>query len=270
MKSAQPAFAVLTRPPGRNETLAQKLTASGWQVQVSPALTIVTRMLPQSESPIAPGDFDLVVFVSAPAVTGYLEQHGGTCIWPATTIAACVGVATAQAIRHAFGASVRVIHPDTASSQDSEALWSLISTLADRPRRVLIVRGQDGRDWLAGQCASEGMSVTLHTAYCRAHATWTQQSLSTFHQWSRTDVWPVWLLTSPHGIAAVAQQMEQAGLRQWGKRCRYIVTHPRLSPVVQAAMEPESGNLQILVSRSDEASILSCFEQFRADAATLI
>lgn len=270
MKSAQPAFAVLTRPPGRNDTLAQKLTASGWQVQVAPALTIVTRSLPQGERPLAPDAFDLVVFVSAPAVVGFLAQQGGTCIWPAATMAACVGVATAQAVRDAFGASVHVLHPGNASSQDSEALWSMISELPVKPRHVLIVRGQDGRDWLAGQCAKAGMSVTLHEAYCRECATWSQHSLSTFHQWSRSNVWPVWLLTSPHGIAAVAQQLEHAGLREWGRRCRYIVTHPRLVDVAHAGLAPEAGVLQIRVSRSDEASILSCFEQFRSDPAPLI
>ena len=165
MRPGPQAFAVLTRPTGRNESLAQQLAQSGWQVQIAPALRIRTRVLPETEQPPIPGDFDVVVFVSAPAVTGYLAQLGGVCHWPAHTLAACVGVATAHAIAQAFAADVRVISPDACSNQDSEALWTLLMKLADKPRRVLIVRGQDGRDWLAAQCAKEGITVTLHAAY---------------------------------------------------------------------------------------------------------
>jgi uroporphyrinogen-III synthase len=270
MAPGQQSFAVLTRPCGRNESLAHRLKQSGWQVQVAPALKIMTRVLPESGQPPDPANFDVVIFVSAPAVIGYLEQLGGLCDWPAHTLAACVGVASAQAIWQAFGAGVNVIRPDADSSQDSEALWALLMGLADKPRRVLIVRGQDGRDWLAAQCASQGIAVTLHAAYCRALETWSEQTLSTFAQWAQQDCRAVWLLTSPHGIQAVVDQMDVAGLREWGRRCKYLVTHPRLINLVCARLGIEPGMEQIRVTRPDETSILSCFEQFRSDPSPLI
>jgi len=270
MPDATLTHAVLTRPAGRNEALAQKLQDAGWVVATAPALRIETRVLQNGEQPPRLGDFDLVIFVSAPAVTGLMAQYAGVCEWPIQTMAACVGVATARAIHSTFGDSVRIISPQAADLQDSEGLWAVIATLPVRPQRILIVRGQDGRDWLATKLAEEGACVVLHAAYIRELVTWSEQARSTFKDWASASRGAVWLLTSPHGIQAVFDQMESANLLEWGRQCEYVVTHPRLAELVANRLGNPVYSAQIQVVRSDEASILSCFDKYPPPAPPLI
>jgi uroporphyrinogen-III synthase len=256
-------LAILTRPRELNAPLAQALVDAGWNVTIAPALQIDHRNLAQGESLPNPADFDLVVFVSGNAVSGYAHQWGGNCVWPASTAAACVGLATAQSVREAFGASLKVLHPAAQDVQDSEALWRVITRLDTKPRRVLIIRGQDGRDWLAEQYSAQGVNVQIHVAYCRELATWTPELKLQFSRLAKDNIAAVWLLTSPHGIQSVVPQMQRAGLSSWASLCSYIVTHPRLVEVLRHSLADPACFAQIETSRGDLASLMSSFEKVR-------
>ena len=255
--------AVLTRPGELNAPLAQSLAMAGWSVTIAKALQIHHRVLAEGECLPDPADFDLVVFVSGNAVSGYASQWKGNCVWPASTLAACVGIATAQNIRDTFGNSVHVLHPCATDVQDSEALWRVIMQGDKLPSRVLLIRGQDGRDWLAEQLIAKGISVQIHVAYCRELATWSPELKLQFSHWSKDEVPAVWLLTSPHGIQAVMTQMHQAGLSAWASQCSYIVTHPRLVEILQRSLGAAGHTAQIDISRGDLASLMCSFEKVR-------
>ncbi len=271
-------IAVLTRPAGLNAQLEQALTQLGWAVRAAPALQITHRALGEGERLPNPADFDLVVFVSGNAVAGYASQWAGSVPWPVSTMAACVGLTTAQHVREAFGASVQVLHPAVNDIQDSESLWRVITARGTMPERVLVLRGQDGRDWLADQFVSEGVSVQIHVVYCRELATWSPALNTQFLKWADDQTSVVWLLTSPHGIESVLQQIEQAGLSSWALSCRYIVTHPRLVDELRkglarlvkttAAIKPAENQIeaQIEVSRGDLPSLVSSFEKIRQNS----
>ncbi|KAG1386426.1 hypothetical protein G6F59_016868 [Rhizopus arrhizus] len=125
--STPPRVAVLTRPAGRNEALAGRLTDAGWSACILPALEIHALDGAAADLP-RPADFDMVVFVSGNAGKQYLDQLAradGSSVWPAATIAATVGPASAQGLRESpgFGANTTVLHPGAdAPSHDSEAL----------------------------------------------------------------------------------------------------------------------------------------------------
>ena len=70
--AAMPPLAVLTRPSGRNEALAARLRAQGWEACVLPALEILP--LDCLEGLPMPEDYDMVVFVSGNAARLYLDQ----------------------------------------------------------------------------------------------------------------------------------------------------------------------------------------------------
>ena len=271
---AQP-IAVLTRPNGLNAPLEHALTQAGWDVTISPALQIHPRALEDEEPLPNPADFDLVVFVSGNAVAGYASQWAGRAPWPASTLAACVGLTTAKNIQDAFGTSVEVLHPAASEIQDSESLWRVITARPIMPLRVLILRGQDGRDWLADQFVAKGVSVQLHGVYCRELATWSPELNIQFSHWAQASIPVVWLLTSPHGIESVMRQMEQAGLLRWAAQCRYVVTHPRLVEVLRdylgrivseaCAKDQVASQTEICIdiSRGDLPSLVSGFEKIR-------
>lgn len=226
-----PPLAVLTRPSGRNEALAGKLSAAGWQVLALPALVLAP--LADAGPPPSPRDFDLVVFVSGNAARLYLEQIDLPDGWPVGTTAATVGIASACALlEHPyFGGGGHVLHPPAdAPSHDSEALWQVLSR-GPLPRRVLLVRGETGRDWLADRLTEAGAQVRRHALYRRQAARWPDAAVRQLRQLAQDPAAPrpVWLLTSTAGIDAVAAAAREAGLFDWWLGSRFVATHPRLS-----------------------------------------
>src|SRR5690606_3770088 len=169
-KVPMPRIAILTRPDGRNDALAVSLRQAGWQALELPALEILPLPIEAGGLPL-PQHYDLVVFVSGNAARLYLAQLetvAGLSGWPSATLAATVGPASAQALRAIpfFGVDTTVLHPPpTAPSHDSEALWAQLRSHGPLPRRVLLVRGTQGRDWLGEQLEAAGVHVQRHAVY---------------------------------------------------------------------------------------------------------
>lgn len=255
-------IAVLTRPAGRNEALAQRLGAAGWQALCLPALSI--EPLPPTVPPPMPHDFGLAMFVSGNAARLYLDQlapYLRPAGWPAGCALAAVGPATARVLRDSplVGASASVLHPPAeADAHDSEALWHILSK-RPLPSRALLVRGTQGRDWLADRLAESGIDVTRHALYRRSPAVWPVDALQTLHGWARQGVPVTWLLTSGEGIAATADAIRIAGLQAWWKDCRFVVTHPRLAQAVRGAADDGAGDMVVKNCMPADEAIFEAF-----------
>ncbi|OZI57816.1 uroporphyrinogen-III synthase [Bordetella genomosp. 1] len=228
-------LAILTRPDGRNEALADRLRGAGWEAHGWPALALEP-VLAAADLP-DPAGFDLVVFVSGNAARLFLERwraRGGVD-WPAATAAATVGPASAAALYEsgAFGANTTVLHPGAeAPTHDSEALWAILSQ-RPLPRRVLIVRGTRGREWLAERLRDVGAAVTPLAVYRRVPCLWDDARLAQIRDWAARDVRAHWLLTSAESIAAVRANIARADAGQWWSRGRAIITHPALAEALR-------------------------------------
>jgi uroporphyrinogen-III synthase len=214
--------------------LAGRLEGRGWQVYDWPALSIQPLRCAPGALP-RPADFDLVVFVSGNAARLYLNQlqeAGHAARWPAGTVAATVGPASAEPLRLSgwFDQACEIVHPPAdAARHDSEALLQALRERASEPRRVLLVRGTRGRDWLADTLRQAGAQVAVHAVYRREPAVWAAALLDRMQGWRRDGIHPTWLLTSAEGIAAVAQALQAAGLASWWAACPVVVTHPKLA-----------------------------------------
>lgn len=159
---------LLTRPAGQNESLAAALQAHGAATCCLPLIEIV----PPDDADaaalqaLAPhlADFALAFFVSPNAVAHALRLLPRAC-WPAGARVATVGPGSAKAL-HDAGFS-EVIVPQTGF--DSEAVLALPAFAAARVagRRVLILRGNGGRELLAETLSARGAQVTLRTCYRR-------------------------------------------------------------------------------------------------------
>lgn len=261
---------VLTRPSGRNTGLLNALERRGWSVLECPALEI--RAVFAEAAPVPrPESFDLVVFVSRAAVTGYHSQLSSAMAshassdtgveWPIPTRAACMGPVTAGAIRRVFGNQVTIIHPDAAQAQDSESLWPLLLELEQPLQKVLIVRGQDGRDWLSQRLIERGVQVTLHQAYQRQVAQWPQEIHLALLSLAQKNIHPTWLLTSPHGLDAIFNNLQSSGLIDWFGKCPMVLTHERLRPQLSKLLERPSAQLETVMASPEDEVILACFEQ---------
>lgn len=266
---------VLTRPEGRNDELRSFLNRSDWQVIECPALEISSIDLGDHPFLPSPESYDLVIFVSIPAVESFgrqLAQRGIASLWPKQTPIGCVGQATAQAIRNTFGNQVVVLQPVGESTQDSENLWNVLKPSVDALKRVLIVRGQDGRDWLATRLTENGCQVDFHVAYCRKVATWSSASIAEFQACAKARIYPIWILTSAHGIEATIGQLAHLGLLQWAVQCRFLLTHPRQEAVLRQEFAKHLGlnesnehlvKLNTNISSHAHEELLSNLEHFR-------
>ena len=253
--------AILTRPAGRNTALVRALSHAGWPILECPALEIQLVPVLPARVPPHPAEFDLVVFVSRAAVAGYKRQLPEGCQWPQQVKAACMGPVTAAAVKRAFGADLAVLHPEGAASQDSEALWPLILAQQVLPRRVLILRGQDGREWLSEKLAALGVVVTVQQTYQREVAAWPEALCASLRAQAAAGEQAVWLLTSGHGIQALVQKLGELKLLEWFEHCAFVLTHERLRPVLGKALEREFGRLCHAVASPEDEAIVLCFDQ---------
>jgi len=256
-------LAVLTRPAGRNVDVMHALIRRGWAVHECPALEIHTCPVLGAQALPDPASFDLVVFVSRAAVNGYFAQLGPAFIWPASVRVGCMGPATAQAIRRACATVSSIVYPHAESARDSEALWPLLQALKTPVRKVLIVRGQDGRDWLSERLNQAGVEVLTHQAYERVDAEWSEETVTKFKQWGDASVQATWLLTRAHGITAVTQQLQRIGLMGWFRSGQFVLTHERLIQALALALEVEPGSCRTHLCQPEDTDIVLCFDQIR-------
>jgi len=263
--------AILTRPVGRNTFVMNGLVQRGWSVMECPALDIREVIEGTSEVP-RPEFFDLVVFVSRAAVTGYHSQlvaQGGVD-WPLTTRVACMGPATAGVIHEVFGDGLSVLHPTSGLAQDSESLWPILMALEHPVKRVLIGRGQDGRTWLSQRLSQVGAKVVLHQVYRRQPAQWPDELNGHLLALSRQTLPPIWLLTSPHGVEAICKNLDALGLLEWFAHSSFVLTHERLKPMLGKLLKKDVfDTAQCVVASPEDDVILAGFERISRAAATI-
>lgn len=217
---------VLTRPAGRNEPIATELVEHGMRVMILPALTL--EVLDDQQVPLA-NAYDLLVFVSRQAVATYFDLYRGA--WPGNVCAAAVGQATAQALSE-YVPGACILAPEATSAQDSEALLALIDQGSHSFGRVLILRGQQGREWLADEFERRGATVMRHALYRRTPTLWTREQYE--------DVFSgrpgVMLLTSIESLEAVHQGVQRYGL-SWPNTLRFVVIHARIAQRLQSILQ---------------------------------
>jgi uroporphyrinogen-III synthase len=108
---------------------------------------------------------DWVMFVSANAVERFFAASPPGAAWPPALRAGAPGPGTRAALQ---AAGVAAIDEPVPGRADSEGLWARVAARGWAGRRVLVVRGEDGRDWLADRLRTEGADVAHVAAYRRA------------------------------------------------------------------------------------------------------
>jgi len=251
---------ILTRPAGRNHALAQRLRAYGITTLELPALALAPIACDAPALP-RPDDYDLVIFVSGAAARAYADQlqHAARLPhWPDHVPAACVGPATAWALRGPFWPpTLRILHPaPDAPHHDSEALWQVLQPLLPSIQRVLVVRGTAGREWLSERLSHAGIQVIRHAAYQRQPAGWPDAARATLARWHAEGVTPVWLITSAASLDAIHTQIRHADWLPWWRSHHFVLTHPRFVSHLSAALLGETvPDVQIRLCTPDAADM---------------
>ena len=162
MTSASPVL-VLRPQPGADETVAE-LRARGWQAMARPV--IATEALPESSETRARvqrlDEFDVIIFVSPAAVRfgmprldEFWPQYPQRLLW----------LAVGERTRAELAAwDLDALCPPDARTEGLLAFAPLRETSVER---VLLVRGEGGRETLAETLAERGMRVEHLVVYAR-------------------------------------------------------------------------------------------------------
>lgn len=153
---------IVTRPQRQAAVLAAKIGALGGVPIIWPAIVILP---PPESAPLARahatlGDYDIAIFVSANAVEFGAPAAGN---WPARIVTYAPGPGTAETLAAAGIPDARV----PVTSLDSEGLLELPALADVTGKRIVIFRGEGGREFLGNTLRSRGARVDHVPCYRR-------------------------------------------------------------------------------------------------------
>ena len=153
---------VVTRPREQAERLAHAIEAAGGQALRYPTVEIAPPEDPHGLARVLArvGECNLAIFVSPTAVLEGLKAAGP---WPEHVAVAAVGPGTKSALQQRGFA--KVLAPS--SGADGDALLAEPELRDLRGRRVLLFRGEGGRDQFARELAARGAEVSHAECYRR-------------------------------------------------------------------------------------------------------
>ncbi|MEO7855099.1 MAG: uroporphyrinogen-III synthase, partial [Rubrivivax sp.] len=159
---------VVTRPADQAQALVAALQGRGAQAVALPLIDILPArdVQPLQQAWRELPQLACVMFVSANAVSHFMAHQPPGLSWPATVLAASTGPGTSATLR-AHGISPPVLVEPAGAVFDSEALWLQLKARPWAEKQVLVVRGDEGRDWLAAQWQAAGAQVQFVAAYRR-------------------------------------------------------------------------------------------------------
>lgn len=219
---------VVTRPAGQSAHLAALIRAAGGEPVLFPTLQILdaTDVQPLLALIDRLDQFDLAIFVSANAVDKALSLVRARRAWPPAVRVATVGRGSERALeRHGFAA---VIAPR--ERFDSEALLELPELKHAAGRRVVIFRGEGGRELLGDTLAARGALVEYAECYRRVRPQADTAPLLALWQRRQLDAFTV---TSSEGLDNLHAMLDEAG-RERLKQTPLFAPHERIAAAARA------------------------------------
>ncbi|RQW84242.1 MAG: fused uroporphyrinogen-III synthase HemD/membrane protein HemX [Methylococcus sp.] len=196
---------LVTRPDGQGDALAALIAEAGGEPLLTPLLAIAPAENPDAAAHLlhATEAWDWLIFISANAVRHALQLEG----WRALTARiAAVGEATAAALE-AAGLRVDLVpYPQF----NSEALLADPRMQAVAGQRILIVRGEGGREHLAEVLRERGAEVVYAEVYRRMPVL-ASGFAPALEQLTRGDCEAI-VVTSGEALTHLRNLLHQAGL----------------------------------------------------------
>ncbi|MFO1219359.1 MAG: uroporphyrinogen-III synthase [Burkholderiaceae bacterium] len=225
---------LLTRPRAQAEAWLARLRAQGVSAEMLPLIAIGA---PADGAPLRDAwarlaDTGFVMFVSANAVSGFFAARPAGAAWPALTLAGCTGPGTSAALREQGVPPACIAEPPREGAQfDSEALWRGIAARPWAGVRALVVRGEDGRDWLAEQLRAAGAEVRFVEAYRRVQPSLSPPERALLRAAIDAPAASVWLFSSSQAVQHLQQLAPGA---DWSRATAWA-THARIAGAARAA-----------------------------------
>ncbi|AJP49460.1 hypothetical protein PG1C_06135 [Rugosibacter aromaticivorans] len=248
---------VITRPAGQAGHLATLLVEHGAHPVFFPVLAIQNceDITPVLEAAIALDTYDLAVFVSPNAIEEALDIILPRRAWPAHLPAIVLGKMSEQAlIRRGI---TNVISPPLRF--DSEALLELPELVAAAGKRIIIFRGDTGRELLSETLIARGAKV--HHVACYRRLASKADPGPLLKRWE-TGTLDAVTLTSSEGLRYFFEMIGHLG-QAWLKKTPVFVTHQRI--VTQASA---LGLQQVISTAPGDDGLMAELMQYYAHYGT--
>lgn len=231
----------VTRPAAQAAALSGALSAQGAEVLQLPLLDIAppTDVAPLTVALQQLASFELAIFISPSALDAVFAQL--TAPWPATLPVAVVGPGSAK--RAAELGVEQIICPP--QQFDSEGLLAMPELQNLASKRIVIFRGQGGRDLLPSALTAAGAQLSLISCYQRLPPAWNASELLT--QLTRgCDGLIISSSEAAQHLFHIGGELAQHRLQS----VQYFAPHPRIVATLQAL-----GAQQILLTDAGDAGI---------------
>ena len=244
---------LVTRPAGQASHLAEALTRLDATPVLFPVLVILDVENTQPLLRLAGRleEFDFAIFISPNAVCKALDQILARRTWPEQTRIATMGKSSeAELARYGLG---KVLAPK--DRFDSEALLELPELQDMRGRKVLIFRGDGGRELLEESLTARGAKVEYVKCYRRAKPEHDVEPLMKLWRNGQLDAIT---LTSSEGLRNFHGMIGKLG-QTWLRKTPVFVPHARI-----AEGACELGLAQVIVTGpGDDGLIAGLLQHFQ-------
>ncbi|MDP1672090.1 MAG: uroporphyrinogen-III synthase [Burkholderiales bacterium] len=246
---------VITRPARQAAALAEMISSAGGQPILFPVLEILDTadLAPLIDAVDRLESFDLAIFISPNAALRAMNQIAARRAWPAGLRAAAVGKGSVKELKR-FGIT-EVLAPTR--SFDSEALLALPELQQIDGWRVVIFRGDGGRELLGDTLAARGASVEYVECYRRARPR--ADAAPLLRAWARKEVDAI-TVTSSEGLRNLFEMVGKLG-QSWLRRTPLLVAHPRI-----AAAARELGCSHVVETAPGDDGLMAALLQLFAAA----
>lgn len=232
---------LVTRPLPQAAHLAQLIEAAGGKAIIFPVLEIldatdatqINAMIDRLD------EFDIAIFISPNAVNKAMNLIRARRTLPPGLKFAAVGRGSARELKR-YGID-EIIAPLV--QFDSEHLLALPEMQQVSGKRIIIFRGEGGRELLGDTLVARGARVDYAECYRRGIPN--ADSADLLHAWARGEVHAV-SVTSTESLRNLFEMVGKLG-RQWLKKTPVFVPHERI-----AAAARELGVAQVHVTAAGD------------------
>lgn len=250
---------VITRPLAQAEQLAEKVAAMGREAIIFPLLEIHplddTSLLQAVLDDI--DSYAMVSFVSPNAIDASFALRK---IWPQHVALSVMGEGSRTTLaQHGIDATTHtIISPRDPEQTDSQTLLQALDLQALRDKKVLIIRGESGRELLSDALRAVGVLVTQVAAYRRAAP---QLDTTTRDQLRKLINTPNdWLVTSSEALRILMQMVRQitdeSGVVKTQHK-KIIVPHMRIAETARML-----GFTNVVLTGSGDENLLAALSDF--------
>ncbi len=244
---------VVTRPAHQAQHLAQLIKGAGGEAILFPVLEILDAvdLRPLNALIARLNEFDVAIFISPNAVSKALNLIRAQRQLPPDLLIAAIGKGSKKELEHC--GIMQVIAPE--KQFDSEGLLSLPQFQDMHGKRVIIFRGEGGREFLGESLISRGAAIEYAECYRRSRPVIDIAPL--LHRWARGEIHAV-TVTSGESLRNLFDLLGKLG-QQWLKTTPLFVSHERIAQTARGMGLP----LTIVTPPGDEGLMTGLIEWAR-------